>query len=117
MTKYRSEAAFQQAVLRACSEVGVAVQKFNDSFSHGIPDLFIADYGWVELKVPGGEVRGPQVMWAKQFGGRPLPVVLMFSDGSVFDLAMCSPGKSTRRWFEENAGARLDPGSSPLLIC
>jgi hypothetical protein len=109
-----SELAFQRKVIRACAAVGVPVQKFNDNFSHGIPDLFIGEYGWVELKVPGGSLRGPQVLWAKKFSGRPLPVILLFSDGRVFDLARCTPGKTTKLWFERNAGAALDPGSSPI---
>jgi len=90
------------------------VQKFNDNFSHGIPDLFIGDYGWIELKVPGGQVKGSQIMWAKRFSGRPLPVVLLFSDGRVYDLARCKPGRATKVWFEENAGAAIDPSDSPL---
>jgi len=116
MTTFRTEAAFQKAVQKACEQIGVPVQKFNDGFSHGIPDLFVGQYGWVELKIPGGHVKGSQVMWAKKFSGRPLPVVLLFSNGRVFDLAKCKPGKATGAWFEENAGAELDPGSSPILV-
>ena len=116
MTKYLTEISFQKAVIRACGAIGVPVQKFSDNFSHGIPDLFIGGYGWVELKVPGGSVRGPQVLWAKTFGNRPLPVILLFSDGRVYDLAQCSPGKTTKLWFERNAGAELDPSQSPVLI-
>lgn len=114
-TTYRTEALFQKAVIRACAEIGVPVQKFNDGFSHGIPDVFIGEYGWVELKVPGGFLRGSQIMWAKRFSGRPLPVILLFSNGRVFDLAQCKPGKTTGKWFEENAGAELDPEQSPIL--
>jgi hypothetical protein len=113
---YRTEIAFQKAVIHACAQIGVPVQKFSDNFSHGIPDLFVGEYGWVELKVPGGLLRGPQVMWAKRFSGRPLPVILLFSDGRVFDLAQCMPGKTTKNWFVNNAGAELDPGKSPVLI-
>lgn len=116
MTKYLTEISFQKAVIRACASIGVPVQKFNDSFSHGIPDLFVGEYGWIELKVPGGLLRGPQVLWAKTFAGRPLPVILLFSDGRVFDLARCTPGKTTKLWFERNAAAELDPSKSPVLI-
>lgn len=114
--KYLTEISFQKAVIKACAAIGVPVQKFNDNFAHGIPDLFIGGYGWVELKVPGGHIRGPQVFWAKKFTGRPLPVILLFSDGRVFDLAQCVPGKATKLWFERNAGAELDPSTSPILI-
>jgi len=113
---YRTEALFQKAVIAACGKIGVPVQKFSDNFSHGIPDIFVGEYGWVELKVPGGLLRGPQVLWAKRFSGRPLPVILLFSDGRVYDLAHCKPGKTTEKWFEENAGAALDPSKSPILI-
>ena len=53
-----SEAAFQKRVIAACAAIGVPVQKFNDGFSHGIPDIFVGEYGWVELKVPGGSQIG-----------------------------------------------------------
>jgi hypothetical protein len=55
-------------------------------------------------------------MWAKKFSGRPLPVILLFSNGRVFDLAQCKPGRVTTKWFEENAGAELDPERSPVLV-
>jgi len=111
-----NEATFQKMVLRACTAIEVPVQKFNDNFTHGIPDLFIGGYGWVELKIPGGYVKGTQVMWAKRFSGRPLPVILLFSNGRVFDLAQCKPGRATKKWFEENVGAELDPERSPILV-
>lgn len=76
-------------------------QKFNDSFTAGIPDLFIAGYGWVELKMPGGVVKGSQVMWARRFHDRPLPVLLLFP-GVSFPLAFVTPGKVTKRWFEDH---------------
>lgn len=109
MTKYRTEAEFQAAFIRACAAIGVPVQKFNDNFSHGIPDLFVGEFGWIELKVPGGTVRGPQVMWAKRFSNRPLPVILLFSDGRTYDLARCIPGKSTKLWFQKNEEAAISP--------
>jgi len=113
---FRTELAFQKAVIKACAAIGTPVQKFNDNFSHGVPDLFIGGYGWVELKLPGGHVRGPQVFWAKRFTGNPLPVILLFSDGRVYDLAKCKPGTTTAKWFVENAEAALDPGRSPILV-
>lgn len=114
--EYGTEASFQKAILYACARMDAHVQKFNDSFSHGIPDLFLADFGWIELKIPGGQVKGSQIMWAKKFSGRPLPVILLFSDGRVYDLARVTPGRATKAWFELNEGARLDPLNSPILI-
>lgn len=111
---FASEAAFQRGVLHACKQLQIPVQKFNDSFSHGIPDLFVGNFGWVELKMVGGHVKGTQIAWAKKFSDQPLPVVLLFSDGRVYDLARCSPGLATKNWFIRNSAAELNPSRSPI---
>lgn len=85
-------------------ENGYSVQKFNDNFSHGIPDLFVTDLGWVELKIIGGEVKGPQVMWAKKFHRDNLPVYLAFPGTTgVFLLKDVLPGIVSRTWLAHHS--------------
>lgn len=79
------------------------MQKFNDSFSHGIPDLFVTDLGWVELKIVGGKIKGPQVMWAKKFHRNEMPVYLAFpGQTGVYLLKDVKPGNVTQAWLSRH---------------
>ena len=97
-----SEQHFQAKVVNTLRAEGIMLQKFQDSLSLGIPDLFVggATIGiWIELKwveewptgqeTPLGprlDLTGNQRSWMLKFHGRPCPCVVMIGskDGWCF---------------------------------